>query len=971
MTKKHISSLLIGASVLVVGHPATAQSVDGRDAAETGEDAGDRAIVITGSRIVRTGAQEPTPVTIVQVEDLVKAAPTNIPDALNQLPQFQGSRSAAGGTGDNTLSNANTPRSGNYLNLRNVGSQRMLVLLDGRRVPPTSFEGIVDTNVIPQSLVRQVDVVTAGASAVYGADAVSGVVNFVLDKRFEGLKASVQSGITEYGDNFNWRASIAGGTSFAGGRGHIVASYDYYASDGIPRKNMRPDLMDPVYFQTGTGTAADPYRTVTNARGTSSTTGGLITGVSNPVAAGQLMGLQFLGGEDYRPIILGAPTQNANVRIGGEGVVGYPDTVLVAGLKTHQVFGHARYEVTDNTTIFAQASYAWAQNQYDTLYDNRTGAAAFQIFSDNPYLPDGISQIMRDTGTASFSMGRLLTDLPVYATDTRTESWIATAGAEGSFEFLKNGRWDLYYTYGSSTLDTSQLQNENRNLLAAVDAVDEGEYRNGVRNGNVVCRVMLVNPGLLPNCTPLNLFGAGSPSQAAIDYVTGYSQFHVRNQTHEVGANFSGALFAVWGGDVSFNIGATYRHKSLAEDSNADPAVPINYTGIRGTPATTPARFSFTNVGVADGSTSSKEAYGELVVPLLSDVAGFRYFELNGAARYTDYDTSGGIWSWKVGGIWEPVRGVRFRVTRSRDIREPTLYDLFAGRQINPSFFTDQGVTNQTLPTILESGGNLNLRPEIGHTTAAGVVLQPAFLPGLVLSVDYYNLKIEDAIGTLGINTVRDQCVESGGASPLCDLIIRPGPITDTSIDNFPTKILNYPINIASLETQGIDIDLGYRLPLSRLSGSMNGTLNFRAISNYLIHYKTNAGAGARTYELEGLVGRSRWRHTVSMNYHNGGFDAFLQARIVGSAQRDTAGNTGYIYEKQKVPAETYFDLSLSTEVDAGFTRFTPFLTVNNLLDNDPPILSSSFSPGVLLPTDSGTYDVMGRRFTFGVRFRM
>jgi len=249
--------------------------------------------------------------------------------------------------------------------------------------------------------------------------------------------------------------------------------------------------------------------------------------------------------------------------------------------------------------------------------------------------------------------------------------------------------------------------------------------------------------------------------------------------------------------------------------------------------------------------------------------------------------------------------------------------------------------------------------------------VQPGFAPGLTLSVDYYDLEIEDAIGTLGINTVRDQCVASGGTSPLCDLIIRPGPITDTSVDNFPTRILNYPINIASLATRGIDIDASYTLPLSRFEDSLNGVISLRLISNYLIKYETNAGAGARTFELQGLVGRSKWRHTITLNYNDGPLDAFVQSRIVGEAKRDTPGNTGQIYEDQTVSAKAYFDLTLSYDVEAGPLRFTPFATVNNLLDKKAPILSSSFSPGVLLPTDSGTYDVLGRRFTFGVRFDM
>jgi iron complex outermembrane receptor protein len=926
-------------------------------AADRGDD-----IVVTGSRVVRNGFQAPTPVTVVAVEDLVKAAPTNIPDALNQLPQFSGSRGATGGAGDNTLSNANQPRAGNYLNLRNVGSQRMLVLLDGRRVPPTSFEGIVDTNTIPQALIQRVDVVTAGASAVYGADAVSGVVNFVLNTKLEGVRGTLQRGITERGDNANWRASIAGGTSFAEDRGHIVASFDHFDSDGIARKDARPYLTEPYYWLAGTGTAADPFRTVTNAVSSNSTYGGLITGVQNAAGANNpagsgLLNTMFVGPQTTRRQQLGTATNNVNVRIGGDGNQGYYDTVLAAALRTEQAFVHARYDLTDNITAFAQGSYSFARNQYNALYDNRAGATALRIYSGNAFLPANIQAQMTATGTSSFSLSKVFTDLPVYATDTKTESWTTTAGFEGKFDFLTNGRWDVFYTHGDAQLRTSQAQNENRNLFAAIDAVRDPA------SGNVVCRVTLVNPGLLPGCVPLNPFGSGTLSAAASDYVSNPSQFQVTNKLDEVGANFGGSPFDTWAGPVAFNVGLNYRKQSLGQTSNADPTVAIDYTGIRGLPATTPARFSFTNVGVADGKLTSKEAYGELVVPILKDFVLAQELELNGAVRYTDYSTSGGVWTWKGGVSWVVTNGLRFRGTRSKDIRAPTLYDLFAGRQVNPAFYNDEGVTGLTLPTVQTSGGNALLVPEVGHTTAVGVVLQPAFLPGFSASIDYYDLKITNAISTITPLVAQRACVASGGSDPLCSLIIRPGPITDTSAGNFPTEYRNFPVNIASLRTSGVDFDVNYRTNVP------GGRLLLRGVVSYLDKFETNSGAGARTFDIAATVNRSRWRATLSANLDAGPIGLFLQSRIIGAAHSDTAANVGQIYVDNDIPAQAYFDATINANIKAGSRTLTPFLTVNNLLDRKALIIPAAFSPGVLLPTDSGAYDTIGRRFTAGVRF--
>ena len=216
---------------VVEGTPALPSSSEATIAAQEGEDS---PIVVTGSRIVRNGNSAPTPVTVVSAEQLAATTPTNIPDALNKLPAFTGSRSP------NTIATGTNPGTGNYLNLRAFGTQRTLILLDGRRVPPTSYDGTVNVDVLPQALMQRVDVVTGGASAVYGSDAVTGVVNFVLDKRFEGLKGVAQGGISSRNDDESWKVGLAGGISLFGGRGHLIGSVEHTDRQGIPSKFDRP-----------------------------------------------------------------------------------------------------------------------------------------------------------------------------------------------------------------------------------------------------------------------------------------------------------------------------------------------------------------------------------------------------------------------------------------------------------------------------------------------------------------------------------------------------------------------------------------------------------------------------------------------------------------------------------------------------------------------------------------------------------
>ncbi len=971
MRRYSLAYMMGGCCLLALSTPAMAQDLPAdEEVAEVAEQSD--TLVITGSRIMRSGYQAPTPVTVVGTEALSQGAPSNIAEGLKQLPQFNGGAGQTGASNPTAslfLTNINPPTTGNYMDLRGLGPQRMLILLDGRRVPPTSFAGTVDTNVIPQALVQRVDIVTAGASAVYGADAVSGVANFVLDTKFTGVKGLVQGGTSEYGDSDNIRLSLAAGMPFAGGRGHVLLSAEYFNDTGVKHRYDRPYLNDPTepFFLGGQGTAANPYKIVHGVRNVQYTPGGFITAVQNAAGANNpagaaLVNTQFLSDKITGPFTFGQSIGNSGARLGGDGSVGTPAGTGAASLRTKQAFGHLRYDFTDSITGFVQGTIAQSENRFIGNWDSRGGSAALTVYSGNAYLPTAIQDLMTQTGTASFTFNRQLLDLPGYDSYNDNTSYSVTAGFEGGLGlFGTDWKWEAYYTHGQGKIYSSQVQNENRHLFASLDAVVDPS------SGDIVCRVTLTNPGFLPGCVPGNFFGAGNLSAAATDFISGVSEYRVVNKLDEIAGNITGSPFSTWAGPVSINLGASYRYQSLVQTSNADPAVPTNFGDIRGVSGNR-ARFGFTNTGVAQGNYSATEAYAETVVPLLADKPFAKTLEVNAAGRYTNYSTSGAVWTWKAGLSYQPFEGLRFRATRSKDIRAPTLYDLFAGRDLGLVSFFDAGVTNLTRINTQYTGGNPNLKPEVSYTTSFGVVVQPAAIPGFSASVDYYKVKISDAISNISSSAAHNECVASAGASPLCALFDRPLGNLSTSPDNFPRSFFSTSVNVASLETEGVDVEMTYRRNLSEISESLPGRISLRALVGYVPKYATNAGAGARTLDAAGVAGRSKWKGTVSVNYDVGDLGVFVQGRVIGAAKRDTPENTGFIYVENDIKAQAYVDLSLTYNVEAGSVRFKPFFTINNLLNQEAPLIPTTFIPNVYVPTLSA-YDYIGRRYTVGLRF--
>ena len=604
-------------------------------------------VVVTGSRVIANGNQAPTPVTVVATEKLLEAAPANIGDAINRLPQFAAQTSVRG------INNAGQNSSAQTISLRRFGANRTLILVDGSRVPPTSLNGAVDTNIIPQTLVQRVEIVTGGASAVYGSDAVTGVVNFIIDRNFNGLKFNSQYGISTYGDTQNWRVGGAAGMPIFGGRGHIEASFEHYDADGLQYFDSRPEGVGFPHVG-GTGTAASPFRVFYHARTAGGAYGGLITGYSNPAGTATITPPVIAGLRDVTFKANGVPspfvhgdtsiTGISTLESGGDGTI-LQTASIASALMTNQAFGRFDFDVTDNVHFHLQTSYNAATNYFPYL---SAGGFSAAIRTGNPFIPASIQAVMTANNVqfidvSKFDDGRDGYD-PRFVQDETANIFFKT-GLEGTLG--ETFKWNGNYSYSRSTQRVININNNiAEKLAAATDAVRDP-------TGKIVCAVSLTPyAGRFPGCEPINLFGPTAATAGAFDYVNDDTRYTLANLMHDVNFSVSGSPFALWAGPVTVAVSGEYRWLSLRNASNAEPTVPPNCTGLRviGSnclPTTAPYVSNANSSMYAKQNV--KEIAGELLIPILKDVPLAQSVELNLAGRYTDYSTSGSVETWKAG----------------------------------------------------------------------------------------------------------------------------------------------------------------------------------------------------------------------------------------------------------------------------------------------------------------------------------
>jgi iron complex outermembrane receptor protein len=973
-------------------------------------------IQITGSRIrATTTMTQPTPVTAVTTSELQNLNPAStMAEQLDQLPQFFNTQTAQrGGT-------TFTTASGSFLNLRGMGTQRTLVLLDGSRVIPADAGGATNIDNFPTALMQRVDVITGGASAAYGADALAGVVNFVLDREFEGLKTRVSTGISERMDGENYNLSVAGGKSFMDDRLHFVGSVETRHIDEIEADPDRLDnfknwgLVQNPAWVSATATPNVPRRiTVPYVFDNRASPAGLIT----------TPGFAFTNytftddGTGVRPYQFGQYSNNfTNSQSGGPEYRNFEDAFQMGPdgneVVQRSFFGAVKYDVTERFSLRAQAI---AGRTESNSYGNRNQMTiagisyAYIINVENPYLPAAVRDEMIRTGRQTITVekrGQIQTPGRLNAYEDRGNRDISQMqSATVGFDWDIDDNWQLTGNYqrGKSKVQTGALNIPRIDkFYLSVDAV-----RNS--SGEIVCNISNVNPTeaqlaafmegkILPSplspagvtanspigpldaaaCRPQNIFGFGNVSQDAIDYFTDEEKKSLREMDQDFAeVLLSGDIYEGWGaGPIGAAFGLTYRSEEVEQWTlpsfgergllNA-PAL-----GIRGIPPgfAGPGNrtlHAFTGPSVGVGENKVKEAYGELNIPVWEFSTG-QSILTNLGFRKSDYDTSGSVDSWKIGVDVTLFEDLRWRFTKSRDVREPNLSERYftgaGGGVINDPAFG--GAVNNSL-TILPSP-NPGLQTEQGDTITTGFVYQPSFAEwadGIQLAIDWFEIDLNKSIGLYGGQAIVNDCYFT--QDPFACSLVRRDPVT-----NVVQQILNVQTNSGGAQTRGVDVELQYTAE-PNFFASQEESINVRAIVGYLAERSTTTAAGIYTNFVK-RISTPEYTALATFNYNIGDYGFMLQSTYYdstlsnGNNETLTGPNSNWVegvdVDDNTVASQTIFNLGLNygQEMANGGDWQVQF-NVNNVFDREPPIIAGA--PGVAPSPQalSNNFDQFGRRY--------
>jgi outer membrane receptor protein involved in Fe transport len=878
----------------------------------------DKDIIVTGTKVERAGYSAPTPVTVVGNEMLVERAPSLLIDAIKMLPAAR--NTSTPGTAGNAISGTG---GGSFINLRGLGANRTLVLLNGQRMIPTTSIGTVDLSVLPQALVKQLDVVTGGASAAYGSDAVAGVVNLVLDTGLKGFKGNVEAGISSQGDAGTQKMSLAWGGKIAE-HVHLVLAGEYYNAEAAPVAG-RNDLFYPVAL------VSNPNYTPTNGQKsqivapyaylTNQTPGGLI--VSGPLA-----NTQFLpGGGTSAYTACGRVSGVLQVCPGQRNDLIFFQSIadLVTPQRRYSGYGALTFDASDSVTLKADFLYGESTTVFHSVPPATSVLGNYTIRRDNAYLPAAVAARMDAAGVTSFPLGRFSLE---FGPSQFTRYTNVKRGSLGADIDLGNSWKAKAYAAYAGTLYNQRYDNAlipdlfNQQVDAVVNPA----------NGQVVCRSSLTNPG--NGCVPINLFGAGSPNLAAKAYSYGVGLTRLASTQVSSGVSISGEPFSTWAGAVSVAAGFDFRRDQSAQTVDAIQLA---------------KRFAYSNQQPLSGAISVKEGFVETVIPLAKDVFLARSLEANGAVRVTNYSTSGTVTTWKVGGNYDPVQGLRFRFVRSRDIRAPNVLELNA-----PSTLVSAGNvgtdprTNTSVVFASYSSGNPFLKPEIANTLSAGIVLRPTFLRGFNVSLDYYDIKVSNAIQTLTSQQTLNEC--QAGNAVICSFISR------DSAGNL-ISVTNPYANLATITTRGFDLEASYNARVGP------GALELRVLGNYLKNYIIDQGTSKIDYAGDiSTYGIPKWGWDFSANYKVGKTSLDFGANRIGSGKYSIA--SADTIQNNDVSGIWYFALGVQQRVTAGTSEFTLYARVDNMFDAKPPLFFPTANAG-------GNYDRIGRYFKVGARVKM
>lgn len=885
-------------------------------------------IIVTGSRIARTNLVSPSPVTQVDAVELQFTGTVNVEDLLNDLPQVVAGLTSTTNNGSNGTAT---------VDLRGLGTNRTLVLVNGRRFVGSTQDGTVDINNVPAALIDRVEVVTGGASAVYGSDAIAGVVNFILKDNFEGIQVDGNYGISGEGDAETWDVTLTLGGNFANDRGNAVLSIGYL--------NREPLLQAERAFSRDTFSDAG---------------GGQITLVGSPTAPSgrtdNLLANPYPGNQNYAfgPGGVVRPFQ-------GGTSTGYGDTYNFAPVNYLQVpqvrFNVAAlgsFELFEGVEAFVEGFYINSQVDAQLAPTPITGIT---VEVDNPFITPSLRALLnsRPDPTAPFLIRKRTAEVGPRVSEFESQTVRVTTGLRGDFNFIgRDWNWDAYFNYGRVTLESLNL-----------GLISFQRFQDAVN---------CYGPNAVAGCVPLNPFGPNSISPAAAAYVTVPSPNRTEVQQRIFSASISGDLFELPAGPLGVAVGAEYRE----EESDFRPDF---FSG-------TGDLVGGANAGPVSGGFDVSEVFGELVVPILSDLPFVQELAAEAGIRYSDYSNIGGVTTWKAGATWTPIDQVRFRGIFQRAIRAPSINELFAAAQqsfepvvdpcsasANPTgrvadVCVQQGLLRDAIGLFEDDGqievtfaGNPDLSEEKSDTWTIGAVLSP--IDWLDLSIDWYRIEIEDAIRPFGggVGSLLAACFNTGNAnSAECS----PGgtPIRrDGTGEIVPFTVPNQ--NIGQLKADGIDLQGNGNYDLGN-GHSVSANVLVTWVNSY--EFTPNPQLPI-VYEYAGTVGFSadesaipEWKVNARLTYDTGPWSVSYRVRWIDSvtnrqiADAEAVGDPPPVLAVPEVGAVWYHDIAAQVRIGESMT-FTA--GANNVFDRQPPILPDTISAN----TDASTYDTLGRYF--------
>jgi iron complex outermembrane recepter protein len=1050
---KIFTKLATSAAPAVIGLALLSNPAFAQDAAadEGDETAADAPIVVTGSLIKNPNLEQANPVNVTTADAIELKQSNTAEEVLREIPGIVANIGSAVNNGNGGSS---------YVDLRGLGSNRNVVLLDGNRIAPADLQGRVDLNNIPLALVSSVEALTGAAVTTYGADAVTGVVNFITRKDFAGIDLSVSDQITQQGDGNFMRADLTIGANFDDGRGNAVVSIGYQESDPVYQGDRDFSVFGidsfsgtlggsgtstPARF-TGTRPLAGAVPNLTPAFTQTGTT--LVNGVVTPVLA------PVTGGANNR-------TGTGQLNAAGQVVANYaafnfnPYNIFQTPFERYNIFAQANYEVSDAVEVYTRGLFS-KNNVKTIIAPSGVFGSGVTINLNNPYLPESLANQLCAFNTAPTVSG---VNAAGVVTSGQTTYTPRLTPAQCAAARTATGPGDPNYRTIDTVLQRRAIENGPRisdytttifdyrlgARGAITDTVDwdlagsygESENVQSIQNYLLTSRV---RQSLLANnttscqvatggCIPVNWFGpAGTITAAQADFLSDASTTTIKTSLSQVRGTISGDLGIASPGasePIGFAVGGEYRKYQASQAADVLAKTPGELGGAGGAAPD------------INGAYDVYEAYGEVIAPLLEDKPFFHSLTLEAGARYSKYTVQGGgknnTFTYKLAASWEPVEDLKIRGNYNRAVRAPNINELFLPNTVGlTTLQTDpcagtapvananlravciaQGAPVGTIGTILQPtaaqanatfGGNLNLDPETATTWTVGAVLQPSFAPGFSLSVDYYNIKVKDAITSPTSGDVIGDCFNSlsgSSASSLACTAIRRNPVTGGLDGDVATTFgLPAPLsNLGRLSTAGVDVIANYRRDLGFAEWTSNAVLNYTDSSKFQAtptsfnrdcvgYYSANCfsiqpkwqWSWRNTFTIDKIDISVLWRHIDGMAFEGTAPDASTPGgRGFTAGVDDTLFSgvfpVGFGYREgatvdfNDIKAADYFDMTLRFNVTDNLT-FTA--TVQNLLNKQPPIVGASagvtaYNSGNTYPS---TYDALGRRFGAAVRVK-